>query len=82
MDDITRKRVEANMRRWQDSRINHKNPDHVAAYLLCKQTNERPRVDQVLAVLVSQQMQHEASSKLCSDLFVIMKQPVEPHWLK
>jgi hypothetical protein len=82
MSDITRKRVEANMRRWQGSRINHKNPDHVAAYLLCKQTNERPRVDQVLAVLVSQQMQHEASSKMCNDLFVIMKQPVEPHWLK
>ena len=40
MDDIARKRVEANVRRWQDPRINHKNPDHVVAYLLCKQTNE------------------------------------------
>ena len=82
MVDITPKRVEANMRRWQGPRINHKNPDHVAAYLLCKQTCERPRVEQVLAALAAQKMHHEASSKLPQEYFVIMKHAVEPHWLK
>ena len=82
MVDITPKRVEANMRRWQDPRINHKNPDHVAAYLLCKQTCERPRIEQVLAAVAVQKMHHEASSKLSQEYFVIMKQPVEPRWLK
>ena len=70
------------MRRWQDPRINHKNPDHVSAYLLCKQTTERPRVEQALAVLASQKMHHETSAKMSQDFFVIMKQPVEPEWLK
>ena len=54
MDGVSKTRIEANLRRWATSGIDHKNPDHVAAYLLVRQQHERPRPEHVLAAIKSQ----------------------------
>ena len=37
MDELTKNRVQANLRRWSSHGLESHNPDHVAAYLLARQ---------------------------------------------
>jgi len=78
MDTIDRKRIEANLRRWSDSGIDPRNPDHVKAYLLCRQVNERPRVEHVLAAIESLKLKHSTATELSQDFFLVPKDNVDP----
>ena len=48
---LSKSRVEANMRRWQGKGVDPHNPDHVSAYLLARQTSERPKLQHVLNII-------------------------------
>jgi hypothetical protein len=73
MDGVSKSRIEANLRRSATSGIDHKNPDHVAAYLLVRQQHERPRPEHVLAAIKSQKATHSNSASMSSDFFLVLK---------
>ena len=84
MDGVSKTRIEANLRRWATSGIDHKNPDHVAAYLLVRQQHERPRPEHVLAAIKSQKATHSNSASMSSDFFLVLKEHFSktPSWLE
>lgn len=61
------------LRRWQREGvdIDPKNEAHVAAYRLARQSTDRPRSDQVLAIIATQTMQHQSAANLSSDFWVV-----------
>ena len=84
MDGVSKTRIEANLRRWATSGIDHRNPDHVAAYLLVRQQHERPRPEHVLAATKSQKASRSNSASTSSDFFLVLTEHVsrKPSWLE
>ena len=73
MESLAPVRIAANMRRFAEHGIDHRNPEHVAAYLLARQTTTRPRPEQILAILNSGKTVSEAGFELRSDYFLVPK---------
>ena len=63
------------MRRWARAGwpIDWKNPAHVKAFALAKQTNERPRASDVLDIIRSQSMKHETVARLSAEFWVVQR---------
>ena len=74
--------ISANLRRLGGG-LDHKNPAHVRAYLLARQTSARPRADAVWAILNSQTDTMQQETKLQTDFFLVPKSGCvgKPTWL-
>ena len=66
-------KISAALRRWQRDgvAIDPKSEAHIAAYRLARQTHDRPRADQVLAIIESQRVQHKSAANLTSDFWLV-----------
>ena len=82
MDGLSKSRIEANLRRWAEHGVDHKNPDHVQAYLLARQQCARPRPEHVLAIIRSKQTALQSTASLSSEFWLFSKFGVvgEPAW--
>jgi hypothetical protein len=69
--DLTPSQVSKALRRWGEHGVDHRNPDHIAAYLLLRTTNDRPRPEQLLQILATKVNQvAKAASMTCTFLLV------------
>lgn len=61
------------LRRWKREGVNidPTNEAHIAAYRLARQSMDRPRSDQVLAIIESQTVQHKSGASLTSEFWVV-----------
>ena len=84
MDNLSKARVEANLRRWNTHGIDSRNPDHVAAYMLARQQNDRPRPEHVLAILSSRTQRHSHQATMTSEFWLVPRDgnPVDPLWAR
>lgn len=73
MSDLAQGRIAANLRRWQQHGIDHKNPAHVSAYLLARQQFTRPRPEQVLAILGKSQVNTATTARLTTEFLLVPK---------
>ena len=73
MESLAPARIAANMRRFAIDGIDHRNPDHVAAYLLARQSTSRPRSDQIKAILESMNTKSEVGFHLSSEFWLVPK---------
>ena len=66
-------KISAALRRWQRDgvAIDPRNEAHIAAYRLARQTFDRPRADQVLAIIESQRVRHKSAANLTSDFWLV-----------
>ena len=78
------KRVSANLRRWQGSGIEPNNRVHIQAYMLARETSERPTKEMVLDIINSNKQESTSSSSLSADFWIIGRAGVTgtPDWLK
>ena len=73
MESLAPQRISANMRRFAEHGIDHNNPEHVAAYLLARQTTTRPRPEHILSILKSAKTTSQMGFELCDDYFLVPK---------
>lgn len=73
MESLAPARIAANMRRFAVDGIDHRNPDHVAAYLLARQSTTRPRSEQIVAILESMKTKSEVGFQLSSEFWLVPK---------
>jgi hypothetical protein len=80
--ELSKDRVIANLRRMGQG-IDEKNPAHVSAYMLCRQTNHRVRPEHILAAAATMTLSSASSVKLTSDFYLVDKSSLsnEPQWL-
>jgi len=84
MDALSKARVEANLRRWAAHGLEARNPDHVAAYMLARQQQDRPRPEHVLAVLATRTQKHTQQATMTTDFWLVPRGgwQGEPPWAR
>jgi len=83
--ELAKDRVSANLRRMAAHGINYKDPDHVSAYLLLRQTHERPRPEQILAALKTSKVLSTSGCQLSTESYLVLKDNVGtpiPDWVQ
>jgi len=73
MESLAPQRISANMRRFAEHGIDHNNPEHVAAYLLARQTTTRPRPEHILSILKSAKTSSKMGFELCDEYYLVPK---------
>lgn len=73
MENLSQKRISANLRRWADKGLDHKNPAHVSAYLLARQQSTRPTPSQILAILGQSQVSTASTARLTTEFMLVPK---------
>lgn len=71
MADLPLKSIVASLKRWSALGLDHENPAHIAAYRLARQSSNRPRAEQVLAILESQKMEHLSGARMSTAFLLV-----------
>ena len=82
---MSQSRIAANLRRWGCHGIDHKNPAHVAAYLLARQQCTRPRPEQVLAIIGKSEVETATTARLSTEFYLVPRANFggkPPGWLE
>ena len=61
---LTDKVAAKNLRRFAAEGVDHKNPSHVAAYLLLRQSNSRPKAQQIWDLVAKQRSELSRSARM------------------
>ena len=82
---LTTARVAANIRRFSPQ-LDPRNPDHQQAYRLARQTNERPSLNTILAILDTMKKEAKSGAGLFTTYLLVPKSnftnKVAPDWLQ